>query len=160
VTLRNLVPPELEKGFGFFVSKPATAFSPFAVTPDEVGGAWRDGRVHRRLRTFWNGALFGDPEAGPEMHFGFHELLAHLCKTRAYTAGTILGSGTISNVDSAAGYSCIAEQRMIETIDTGKPVTRWLQPGDHVEIDMHGLDGMSVFGRITADVVAPAGTAS
>ncbi len=157
-THRGLIPEELAKGFGFFQGKPATAFAPFAVTPDELGAAWKDGRVHLRMKVWWNGAQVGNAHAGPEMHFGFHELIAHLCKTRAYTAGTILGSGTISNVDRAAGYSCIAEQRMIETIDTGKPVTRWLQPGDHVEIDMHGLDGMSVFGRITADVVAPAGT--
>ncbi len=136
-THRGLIPPELEKGFGFFQSKPATAFAPFAVTPDELGDAWKDAH------------------AGPEMHFGFHELVQHLCKTRAYTAGTIVGSGTISNVDRAAGYSCIAEQRMIETIDQGKPATRWLQAGDEVAIEMYGDDGVSVFGRIEAKVTAP-----
>ena len=98
ITLRNLIPDELAKGFGFFNSKPATAFSPFAITEDELGPALRDGRVHLRLRSIYNGALAGDPEAGPEMHFSFHELLAHVAKTRAFTAGTILGSGTVSNL--------------------------------------------------------------
>ncbi len=154
-THRGLIPPELEKGFGFFQSKPATAFAPFAVTPDELGDAWKDGRVHLRMNVWWNGEQVGRAHAGPEMHFGFHELVQHLCKTRAYTAGTIVGSGTISNVDRAAGYSCIAEQRMIETIDQGKPVTRWLQAGDEVAIEMYGDDGVSVFGRIEAKVTAP-----
>ena len=154
-THRGLIPPELEKGFGFFQSKPATAFAPFAVTPDELGDAWKDGRVHLRMNVWWNGEQVGRAHAGPEMHFGFHELVQHLCKTRAYTAGTIVGSGTISNVDRAAGYSCIAEQRMIETIDHGKPVTRWLQAGDGVAIEMYGDDGVSVFGRIEAKVTAP-----
>lgn len=154
-THRGLIPPELEKGFGFFQSKPATAFAPFAVTPDELGEAWKDGRVHLRMNVWWNGEQVGRAHAGPEMHFGFHELVQHLCKTRAYTAGTIVGSGTISNVDRAAGYSCIAEQRMIETIDQGKPVTRWLQAGDEVAIEMYGDDGVSVFGRIEAKVTSP-----
>ncbi len=154
-THRGLIPPELEKGFGFFQSKPATAFAPFAVTPDELGDAWKDGRVHLRMNVWWNGQQVGRAHAGPEMHFGFHELVQHLCKTRAYTAGTIVGSGTISNVDRAAGYSCIAEQRMIETIDQGKPVTRWLQAGDEVAIEIYGDDGVSVFGRIEAKVTAP-----
>ena len=103
VSYRNLIPPELAKGFGFFQSKPATAFSPFALTPDELGPAWKEGRVHLRLRTTLNGKLVGDPEAGPEMQFSFYDLVAHLTKTRAYTAGTILGSGTVSNVDRARG---------------------------------------------------------
>ncbi len=119
VTLRNLVPDELAKGFGFFQSKPATAFSPFAVTPDELGGAWRDGRVHLRLRSIYNGALVGDPDAG-EMHFSFFDLIAHIARTRAFTAGTILGSGTVSNADRARGVSCLAERRAIEMIDGGE----------------------------------------
>jgi fumarylacetoacetate (FAA) hydrolase len=154
-THRGLIPPELAKGFGFFQSKPATAFAPFAVTPDELGAAWSGGRVHLRMKVWWNDAQVGDADAGPEMHFSFFDLVQHLTKTRAYTAGTIVGSGTVSNVDRARGYSCIAEKRTIETIDSGAPSTRWLQPGDRVEIDMHGPDGVSVFGRIDARVVAP-----
>ncbi len=148
VTLRNLIPPELAKGFGFFNSKPATAFSPVAVTPDELGGAWRDGRVHLTLRTWLNGALVGDTHAGPEMHFSFFALVEHLAKTRSFTAGTVLGSGTVSNEDRARGISCLVERRMIETIDTGAPVTPFLKDGDKVEIEMHDEQGASVFGRI------------
>jgi fumarylacetoacetate (FAA) hydrolase len=154
VTLRNIVPDELAKGFGFFQSKPATAFSPFAVTPDELGPAWRGGRVHLPLRTTYNGALVGDPDAGPEMHFSFFELIAHIAKTRAYTAGTIVGSGTVSNADRARGISCLAERRMIETIDTGKPITPFMKHGDTVRIEMLDSEGRSVFGRI-AQRVAP-----
>ncbi|HWZ88804.1 MAG TPA: fumarylacetoacetate hydrolase family protein, partial [Polyangiaceae bacterium] len=110
-TYRNLVPAELAKGFGFFVSKPATSFSPFAVTPDELGTAYHDGRVHLPLRTRLNGQLVGDPNAGPEMHFSFFELIAHIAKTRAFAAGTIVGSGTVSNADRARGISCLAERR-------------------------------------------------
>jgi len=154
VTLRNLVPDELGKGFGFFVSKPATAFAPFAVTPDELGDAWRDGRVYLRLRTSLNGKLVGDPEAGPEMHFSFFELLAHVTRTRALTAGTILGSGTVSNEDPARGVSCLAERRMRETIAQGKPVTPFLVAGDHVEIELVDRAGRSVCGRISQKVVA------
>ena len=154
VTLRNIVPDELAKGFGFFQSKPATAFSPFAVTPDELGPACRGGRVHLPLRTTYNGALVGDPDAGPEMHFSFFELIAHIAKTRAYTAGTIVGSGTVSNADRARGISCLAERRMIETIDTGKPITPFMKHGDTVRIEMLDSEGRSVFGRI-AQRVAP-----
>jgi fumarylacetoacetate (FAA) hydrolase len=154
VTLRNLVPDELAKSFGFFQSKPATAFSPFAVTPDEVGGAWRDGRVHLRLRSIYNGALAGDPEAGPEMHFSFHDLIAHIAKTRAFVAGTILGSGTVSNEDRARGVSCLAERRMIETIETGKPATPFMKVGDTIAIEMLDAAGRSIFGRIDQKVVA------
>ncbi len=154
VTLRNLIPDELAKGFGFFQSKPATAFSPVAITPDELEGAWQGGRVHLRLRTFLNDALVGDPEAGPEMHFSFFELIAHLAKTRAYTAGTILGSGTVSNIDRERGISCLAERRTLETLDTGKPITPFLKPGDHVQIDMLNPKGESLFGRIDQRVVA------
>src|SRR6185503_7276279 len=110
-TLRSLVPTELAKSFGFFQSKPATAFSPFAVTPDELGDAWRDGRVFARVRSTYNGNVIGDCESGPEMHFGFFDLIQHITKTRAYTAGTILGSGTVSNEDRRRGSSCLAEVR-------------------------------------------------
>jgi fumarylacetoacetate (FAA) hydrolase len=148
VTLRNLVPDELAKGFGFFLSKPATAFSPFAVTPDELGDAWRGGRVHLRLRTAYNGALAGDPEAGPEMHFSFHDLVAHMARTRAYGAGTILGSGTVSNADRARGVSCLAERRALEMIDLGRAETPFMKPGDTVAIEMLDSAGASIFGRI------------
>ena len=151
VTLRNLVPDELAKGFGFFQSKPATAFSPFAATPDELGLAWHDGRVHLRLRVTYPGRLVGDCDAGPEMHFSFFDLLQHVARTRAFTAGTILGSGTVSNADRARGVSCLAEQRMLEIIDAGpggKPVTPFMKRGDRVEIDMLDASGRSVFGRI------------
>lgn len=148
VTLRNLIPDELAKGFGFFQGKPATAFSPVAVTPDELGTAWKDGRVHLTLQTWLNGKLVGDTHAGPEMHFSFFDLVQHIAKTRAFTAGTIVGSGTVSNEDRARGISCLAEIRMIETIDTGAPKTPFMKAGDHVEIEMKGLDGKSLFGRI------------
>lgn len=153
VSLRNLIPDELAKGFGFFQSKPATAFSPFAVTPDELGSAWREGRIHLRLRSVLNGVQVGDTDAGPEMHFSFFDLIQHLCKTRSYTSGTILGSGTVSNVDRARGISCLAEQRMIETIEEGKPRTPFMKPGDTIDIEMSGEDGQSVFGRISQKVV-------
>ena len=152
VTLRNLVPAELAKGFGFFASKPATAFAPFAVTPDELGEAFRGGRVHLHLSSSLNGALIGDPDAGPEMHFSFYELIAHIAKTRAFTAGTILGSGTVSNADRARGVSCLAEKRTLEALDTGKPVTPFLQPGDAIAIEMFDASGRSIFGRIEQQV--------
>ncbi|UJR79377.1 fumarylacetoacetate hydrolase family protein [Sandaracinus amylolyticus] len=153
VTLRNLVPDELAKGFGFFGSKPATAFSPFAITPDELGDAWKDGRVHLRLRTWLDGRLVGDPEAGPEMHFSFYDLIAHITKTRAFGAGTILGSGTVSNADPARGISCLAERRMREILDTGAPSTPFLTYGNRVEIEMSDASGRSLFGRIAQTVV-------
>lgn len=152
-TYRNLVPAELAKGFGFFVSKPATSFSPFAVTPDELGAAYRDGRVHLPLKTRLNGALAGDPNAGPEMHFSFFDLIAHVTQTRALTAGTILGSGTVSNADEARGVSCLAEKRARELIATGQVTTPFLAAGDHVEIEMLGDDGVSVFGAISSRIV-------
>jgi len=154
VTLRNLVPAELAKGFGFFNSKPATAFSPFAVTPDELGDAWRDGRVHLRLRSHHNGELVGDTEAGPEMHFSFFDLIAHITKTRSFTAGTILGSGTVSNADRARGISCLAERRMIEILEQGEARTPFMKPGDSIAIEMLDLEGRSIFGRIDQRVVA------
>jgi fumarylacetoacetate (FAA) hydrolase len=154
ITLRNLVPAELAKGFGFLVSKPATAFSPLAVTPDELGPAWRDGRVHLRLRTTYNGQLVGDVEAGPEMHFSFFDLIEHVTRTRGLTAGTILGSGTVSNADPARGISCLAERRARETIATGSPLTPFMQAGDSLAIEMLDGDGRSLFGRIAQKVVA------
>jgi fumarylacetoacetate (FAA) hydrolase len=153
LTYRNLVPDELAKGFGFFQSKPATAFSPFAATPDELGPAWRDGRLHARLTVRWNGERVGDVDAG-EMHFSFHDLVAHLARTRAFTAGTILGSGTLSNADRARGWSCIAEQRALETIAHGAPRTRFMAPGDTVEIELRDGAGRNVFGTIAQRVVA------
>jgi fumarylacetoacetate (FAA) hydrolase len=152
ITLRNLIPAELAKGFGFYVSKPSTAFSPFAVTPDELGDSWKDGRIHLPLRTWYNGSLFGDPDAGPEMHFSFFDLIEHASRTRALTAGTIIGSGTVSNEDRSRGSSCLAEQRMLEKIDDGEFRTPFMRFGDRVEIDMYAPDGSSVFGRITQSV--------
>jgi fumarylacetoacetate (FAA) hydrolase len=154
VTLRNLVPNELAKGFGFFNSKPATAFSPFAVTPDELGDAWQNGRVHLRLRSTYNGELAGDPEAGPEMHFSFFDLIEHITKTRSFTAGTILGSGTVSNADRARGISCLAERRMIETLEQGGPKTPFMKAGDTIAIEMLEEGGRDIFGRIEQKVVA------
>ena len=156
ITLRNLIPDELAKGFGFFQAKPASAFSPFAVTPDELGPAWRDGRLHLRLLTRLNGAVVGDVDAGPEMHFSFFDLIAHISKTRAFTAGTILGSGTVSNEDKARGVSCLAESRTREVIESGKAATPFLKPGDEVEIEMSGAEGRSIFGVIRQRVVRPA----
>jgi len=154
VTLRNLIPSELEKGFGFFTSKPATAFAPFAVTPDELGGALKDGRVHLRLRTWLNGKLVGDPEAGPAMHFSFHDLVGHITKTRRFGAGTIVGSGTVSNEDRARGISCLAERRMIEIIESGKATTPFLKEGDSVAIELLDDAGRSIMGRIEQKVVS------
>jgi fumarylacetoacetate (FAA) hydrolase len=152
VTLRNLVSDELAKGFGFFQSKPATAFSPFAVTPDELGPAWHDGRVHLRLRTTYNGALVGDPDAG-EMHFSFFDLIAHITRTRAFAAGTILGSGTVSNADRARGVSCLVERRALEQIDGGKATTPYLAAGDQITIELQDETGRDLCGRIEQRVV-------
>ena len=153
VSLRNLIPDELAKGFGFFQSKPATAFGPFALTPDELGPAWKEGRVHLRMRSVLNGQMVGDTDAGPEMHFSFLDLIQHIAKTRSFTAGTILGSGTVSNADRARGISCLAERRMIETIEEGKPKTPFMKVGDTIEIDMLDEQGKSLFGRISQKVV-------
>lgn len=152
VTFRNLVPNELAKGFGFFNSKPATGFAPFAITPDELGAALRADRVHLPMRSTLNGALVGDPNAGPEMHFSFAELIAHIARTRNFTAGTILGSGTVSNKDRARGISCLAERRMIETIEQGKPSTPFMKAGDTIEIEMLDTNGKSLFGKIAQTV--------
>jgi fumarylacetoacetate (FAA) hydrolase len=155
VTLRGLVPEELGKSFGFFQSKPSTAFSPVACTPDELGPSWQNGRVHLRLRTTYNGEVVGDTDAGPEMHFSFVDLLRHITKTRGFSAGSILGSGTVSNEDRARGISCLAERRMIEIIETGGPKTPFMKVGDTIEIEMNGADGKSLFGQIHQRVVAP-----
>lgn len=152
VSLRNLIPSELEKGFGFFTSKPSSAFAPVAVTPDELGGAWSDGRLHLPLQTKFNGELFGEPNAGPEMYFSFKDLISHITKTRSFTAGTILGSGTVSNESRTTGSSCIAERRMIEKIDEGAIKTPFMTYGDSVEIEMFGEDGQSIFGKISQKV--------
>ena len=154
-TLRNLVPNELAKGFGFFQSKPATAFSPFAITPDELGAHWQGGRAHVRVRSTYNGTVIGDCDAGPEMHFSFGDLIAHIARTRAFTAGTILGSGTVSNADRARGVSCLAERRMIETIDSGAPTTPFMKVGDTIEITATTPDGAQPFGTISQRVVEP-----
>lgn len=160
VSLRNLIPAELAKGFGFLQSKPATGFSPVAVTPDELGAAWQGGRVHLALQSTWNGKRVGLCDAGPEMTFHFGQLIAHLCKTRRARAGTIVGSGTVSNKDWTRGYSCIAEKRAIETIEHGEPRTGFMRHGDTIRIEMNGPDGQSVFGAIDQAVVvnAPADT--
>jgi fumarylacetoacetate (FAA) hydrolase len=152
-TFRNLIPDELAKSFGFFQSKPATTFSPFAVTPDELGDAWKDGKVHLKMETDYNGEFFGDPDAGPEMQFSFFELIEHVTKTRAFTAGTILGSGTISNEDQSRGSSCLSEKRMIEKIETGEFVTPYMRAGDTVTIRMKDEDGHNIFGTIEQKVV-------
>jgi len=153
-SLRNLIPAELAKGFGFFQSKPATAFGPVAVTPDELGEAWQGGRVHLALQSQWNGRKVGQCEAGPEMTFHFGQLIAHIAKTRNLRAGSIVGSGTVSNKDWSRGYSCIAEKRAIETIESGAPKTEFMKFGDTIRIEMKGLDGQSLFGAIDQDVVA------
>lgn len=153
-TLRNLIPDELAKGFGFFRSKPATAYSPFAVTPDELGDAWRGGRAHLRVCSTYNGTRVGDCLAGPDMHFSFFELIEFIARTRRFTAGTILGSGTVSNFDRSRGISCLAERRMIETIEGGKPVTPFMSVGDRIEIEAFDERGVSPFGAIDQRVVA------
>lgn len=153
VSLRNLIPTELAKSFGFFNSKPATAFAPFACTPDELGESWRDGRVHLVMNSFLNGEQVGKTHAGPEMHFSFAQLIAHIAKTRSFTAGTILGSGTVSNEDRSNGISCLAERRMIEIIESGEASTSFMKLGDQIRIDMPGSDGGSMFGTIEQTVV-------
>ena len=154
VSLRNLIPAELAKGFGFFQSKPATAFSPVAVTPEELGTAWRGGRLHLNLESTWNGNRVGLCDAGPEMTFHFGQLIAHLCKTRNARAGSVVGSGTVSNKDWSRGYSCIAEKRAIETVEGGAPKTEFMSFGDTIRIEMKGPDGMSLFGAIDQRVSA------
>jgi len=152
VSLRNLIPAELAKGFGFFNSKPPTAFAPFAVTPDEVGEAWSDGRLHLPVAVHWNGEQFGAPNAGVGMQFGFGELIAHVAKTRPLGAGTIVGSGTISNDVEGVGSCCIAERRTLETLEKGAPETRFMRFGDTVHIAVLQA-GRPVFGTIDQKVV-------
>ncbi|MHB1122668.1 MAG: fumarylacetoacetate hydrolase family protein [Ramlibacter sp.] len=163
VSLRNLIPAELAKGFGFFQSKPATAFSPVAVTLDEFGGAWDGGRLHLTLQSSWNGRKVGMCDAGPEMTFHFGQLIAHICRTRNVRAGSIVGSGTVSNkgvpgergrTQWPKGYSCIAEKRAIETIQDGQPTTGFMKFGDTIRIEMRGRDGQSIFGAID-QTIAP-----
>ncbi|AZQ11057.1 fumarylacetoacetate hydrolase family protein [Shewanella khirikhana] len=153
VSLRNLIPGELAKGFGFFQSKPSSSFSPVAVTPDELGDRWQDSKVHLPLITHLNGELFGKPNAGVDMTFNFSQLVAHVAKTRPIGAGAIIGSGTISNYDRSAGSSCLAEKRMLEVIADGKPSTPFMRFGDRVRIEMLDDKGDSIFGAIDQQVV-------
>lgn len=153
VSLRHLIPNELAKGFGFFQSKPASSFSPVAVTPDELGAAWDGERLHLSLCSFLNDQLFGSPNAGVDMTFSFPELIAHAAKTRTLSAGTIIGSGTVSNLDRSQGSSCIAEQRMLETIAQGTPLTPFMRFGDRVRIEMRDSNGNSIFGTINQQVL-------
>jgi fumarylacetoacetate (FAA) hydrolase len=170
VSLRNLIPGEIAKSFGFFQSKPASAFSPVAATPDDLGPAWRDGKLHRPILVSLNGRPFGRPDAGREMTFDFGTLIAHAAKTRSLVAGTLVGSGTVSNkgrdggpglpIDAGGeGYCCIAELRSVETLQEGAPKTPFLRAGDTVAIEMRDDAGASIFGAIrqTVAVVAPAG---
>jgi fumarylacetoacetate (FAA) hydrolase len=152
VSLRNLIPNELGKGFGFFQSKPSSAFSPVAVTPDELGEAWNGRKLSLPVIVHINGSQFGEPNAGDDMTFDFPQLIAHAAKTRPLAAGTIVGSGTISNLDRSRGAACIAEKRMLETIDTGTPVTPFLRFGDRVRIEMRDAEGNSMFGAIDQEV--------
>ena len=156
VTLRNLVPDELAKGFGFLQAKPATAFSPVAVTPDELGDAWHDGKLHLPLKVQWNGKQVGAPDAGTDMAFSLPQLIAHLARTRNVRAGSIIGSGTVSNVDASRGYCCIVEQRTREKLDHGEARTPYMKYGDTVRIDMLDATGRSIFGAIDQRVAAPA----
>jgi fumarylacetoacetate (FAA) hydrolase len=155
VSLRNLIPAELAKGFGFFQSKPATAFSSVAVTPDELGSAWTGRKVTLPLIVHWNGRQVGRALAGEDMVFDFAQLIAHVCKTRNARAGSIIGSGTVSNRDSSRGYSCIAEQRALEMISSGSAVTPFMRYGDRVRIEMFDAQGASIFGAIDQQVSAP-----
>lgn len=156
VSLRGLIPNELSKGFGLLQSKPNAAFTPVAVTPDELGEGWRECRVHLGLRSEINGERFGEPNGG-EASFGFDQLIAHVAKTRRLSAGSIVGAGTVSNEDAARGTSCLAERRVIEELEHGSPRTPWLRFGDRVRVDLLGPDGRSMCGTIDQRVVrAPA----
>lgn len=162
VSLRNLIPAELGKGFGFFQSKPSSAFSPVAVTPDELGDAWREAKLHLPLLSTFNGEPFGKPDAGQDMTFNMAELIAHAAKSRPLSAGCVVGSGTVSNklddgpgkhiAEGGVGYSCIAEIRMIEIINSGKPVTPFMSFGDTIRIEMLDAGGNSIFGAIEQQV--------
>ncbi len=153
VSLRNLIPAELAKGFGFIQGKPASAFSPVALTPDELGPAWDGARVHLPLVVQLNGRPFGAPDAGVDMVFGFPELLSHAAKTRRLGAGTIIGGGTVSNAERSRGSACLVERRMLELVEQGSAMTPYLNFGDRIRIEMLGLDGESLFGAIEQEVV-------
>jgi fumarylacetoacetate (FAA) hydrolase len=153
VSLRNLIPAELGKGFGFFQAKPSSAFSPVAVTPDELGDAWDGQRLNLPLVTHYNNALFGKPDAGVDMTFDFPTLVQYAAKTRALGAGCIIGSGTVSNYDRSVGSSCLAEVRMLETIKDGTPSTPFMRFGDTVKIEMLDATGHSIFGSIENTVL-------
>ncbi|MDE2224945.1 MAG: fumarylacetoacetate hydrolase family protein [Xanthomonadaceae bacterium] len=155
VSLRNLIPAELAKGFGFLQSKPRSALSPVFVTPDELRDAWKDDKVHLAMRTWINGQWFGEAEAGEDMQFNFAQLIAHAARTRPLTAGTIVGSGTIANQDTSRGASCLAEQRTVEKLRDGEATTPFLKYGDTVKIDMHDIDGNSIFGAIEQKIEPP-----
>ena len=152
VSLRNLIPNELAKGFGFYQGKPSTAFSPVAVTPDELGDSYAVGVFKRPLRTHLNGNLLGEPDCDVDMTFNFLQLIAHVSKTRRLGAGTIVGSGTVSNYDRSKGSSCLAEIRMLETVEHGKPSTPFMSFGDTVRVEMLDADGNSIFGAIDQKV--------
>ncbi|MDI1352898.1 MAG: fumarylacetoacetate hydrolase family protein [bacterium] len=152
VSLRNLIPDELAKGFGFFQSKPSSSFSPVAITPDELGSDWDGERVHLPLFSYLNGILFGQPNAGVDMTFSFAELIAHAAKTRNLTSGTIIGSGTVSNLDRSLGSSCIAEQRMLEILQSGTPKTPFMSFGNTIRIEMLDKKQKSIFGAIEQTV--------
>ncbi|RZO19557.1 MAG: FAA hydrolase family protein [SAR92 clade bacterium] len=152
VSLRNLIPGELAKGFGFFHAKPSSAFSPVAVTPDVLGSAWDGAKLHLPLRAILNGDLVGEPNAGVDMTFDFGQLIAHAAKTRPLCAGTIVGSGTVSNLDRSKGSCCLAEVRMLETIANGSAITEFMSFGDRIQIDMLDDNGQSIFGEIDQKV--------
>ncbi len=152
VSLRNLIPDELAKGFGFFQSKPSSSFSPLALTPDELVPYWDGKRLHRPLKSYLNGQLFGEPNAGVDMTFSFPELIAHAAKTRSLSAGTIIGSGTVSNIDRSKGSSCIAEKRMLEILHNGQARTPFMRIGDSIHIEMEDESGQSLFGAIHQEV--------
>ena len=156
ISLRRLMPDELAKGAGFVQSKPVTAFSPVAITLGEAGDAWREGRLHLTLQTTWNGRKVGLCDAGADMTFHFGQLISQLCKNRPLGAGSIVGSGAVSNTDWSHGYSCIAEKRAVETLDNGKPGTRFMRFGDSLRIEAKGRNGQSVFGAIDQKIASPA----
>jgi len=153
VSLRYLAMNEIAKGFGFMQAKPASAFSPVAVTPDALGNAWKDGKIHLPLMTYYNGALFGKPNCGVDMVFNFPKLIAHAARSRFLTAGTIIGSGTVSNKDKSVGSSCIVEKRTIEKLETGDSTTPFMKFGDKVRIEMLDSNGVSIFGAIDQKVI-------
>jgi fumarylacetoacetate (FAA) hydrolase len=152
VSLRNLIPDELAKGFGFLHGKPASAFSAVAVTPDELGAAWEGSKLHLPLTVYWNGRLFGNANAGDDMQFSFARLVHHAAKSRKLSAGTIIGSGTVSNYDSTKGYSCIVEKRVVEIIETGVAITEFMRFGDKIRIEMLDGQGNPIFGAIEQEI--------